>query len=134
MKSLIATSFLACAGLYLVGHLASRANELLPPTDSPTLRLGLDALTGRLTMERLAELEAEISTRRADLPPSATPANMPQPGPENPATAKFTAPAPILEAWGTPDGRIYVRTADGTIFRRLESGDLAPTTNDESTR
>lgn len=134
MKTLLFTCAASCAGLYALGQLADRANHALTlPGGESTLKLGLEAVTGRLTAQRLADLG--LADLRAFTALEARPAPLlqPLPEPQKAAESARVASPPVITprqpaivaAWGE-GGRVFVRLADGRTAQRLESGELAP--------
>lgn len=125
MKTILCLTVLSVAGLGYVARKLPDVHAALAPADHPeAFALGLRAITGQLTAERLAEFEKPFL--RVLSPPAAVPPPSPSPvvSPINAANAAPVRPA-VVEAWADDRGRLFVRLADGRTAQRLASGELA---------
>lgn len=130
MKTLLALLIAATAGGYYAATTLERAYaakaQLVadPLTREPSdpFALGVEALTGRLTERRLAELEAALPRqegRQAQWVSEYPPADI-CPSSTLPASVR----ANVVEAWADRFGLEHERLADGSEWLRLESGTL----------
>lgn len=136
MKGFLCITCLGVAGLgFLSSQAAKVSHEITKDEPEGSLELGLRAITGQLTIERLRDLEGQLRQVNAVEPRCPKPMPSLPLTPPRPVNALERPPLSILEAWGDESGRIFVRLTSGETFQRLDSGALVPIiqrSNDDS--
>lgn len=127
MKCFLCITCLGVAGLGFLSSQAAKVSQRLSK-DEPegSMELGLRAITGQLTIERLRDIEGQLRTVVQQEPRCPEPIPSLPREPQRPVNAVERPSLSILEAWGDDQGRVYVRLTDSTVHLRLSSGALVP--------